>query len=207
MVLTAFLVTIFAYGLISRRAERTLLSAPLIVTAAGLALGSLLGRRGLEVDAADVLFIGELALAAMLFTSASAIRFRTLIGDRWLPLRLLVIADPLIVAFGAAFAVLLLEQLTLIEACIVGTLLAPSAANAVVVRNDVVPARIRRALGVESGLDGLTVPLVTLYGRCVARLGADAPENRDATHAPVTRRELESQASRVNPGPTSPTPE
>jgi NhaP-type Na+/H+ or K+/H+ antiporter len=80
--------------------------------------------------------------------------------------RLLGIGMPLTIALGTALGALLLFRLTLLEAAIVATVLAPTdaALGHAVVSNKRVPERIRRALTVEAGLnDGLSVPFLTLF--------------------------------------------
>jgi sodium/hydrogen antiporter len=73
---------------------------------------------------------------------------------------------PLTIALGTATAALLLTDLTLWEAAIVGTVLAPTdaALGQAVVSNPRVPLRVRQALNVEAGLnDGLSVPFLALF--------------------------------------------
>jgi NhaP-type Na+/H+ or K+/H+ antiporter len=81
-------------------------------------------------------------------------------------MRLLGIGTPLTIALGTATAALLLTDLTLWEAAIVGTVLAPTdaALGQAVVSNPRVPVRVRQALNVEAGLnDGLSTPFLALF--------------------------------------------
>jgi NhaP-type Na+/H+ or K+/H+ antiporter len=158
---------IFAFGLVSRRLEGTILTAPIVFVAAGMVLGPAgfgLVEFGLEDH--TVLMLGEIALALVLFTDAARINLSALRQNEGLPLRLLGIGMPLTIAFGTVTAAFLLTNLSFWEAAIVGTVLAPTdaALGQAVVSNPRVPARIRRALNVEAGLnDGLSVPFLALF--------------------------------------------
>jgi NhaP-type Na+/H+ or K+/H+ antiporter len=160
-------VVVFAFGLISRRLEGTVLTAPLVFVAAGVVLGPAgFGVAEFALDEHTVLLLGEIALAIVLFTDAAQTNLRVLRQNEALPLRLLGIGMPLTIALGAGVAALLLTDLTFWEAAIVGTVLAPTdaALGQPVVSNPRVPARIRQALNVEAGLnDGLSVPFLALF--------------------------------------------
>jgi NhaP-type Na+/H+ or K+/H+ antiporter len=158
---------VFAFGLVSRRLEGTVLTAPLVF----VLVGAILGPAGIdlfEFELGDhtVLLLGEIALALVLFTDAASTDLSTLRQNEGLPLRLLGIGMPLTIALGAAAALLLLTDLTFWEAAIVGTVLAPTdaALGQAVVSNPRVPLRVRQALNIEAGLnDGLSVPFLALF--------------------------------------------
>ena len=158
---------VFAFGLVSRRLEGTVLTAPLVFVAAGVILGPAgLGIVEFALDEHTVLLLGEIALAIVLFTDAASTNLSALRQNEALPLRLLGIGMPLTIALGTAIAALLLTDLTFWEAAIVGTVLAPTdaALGQAVVSNPRVPARLRQALNVEAGLnDGLSVPFLALF--------------------------------------------
>jgi NhaP-type Na+/H+ or K+/H+ antiporter len=158
---------VFAFGLISRRLEGTIITAPLLFVAAGVVLGPAgFGVAEFALDEHTVLLVSEIALAVVLFTDAAQTNLRALRQNEALPLRLLGIGMPLTIALGAGAAALLLTDLTFWEAAIVGTVLAPTdaALGQPVVSNPRVPARIRQALNVEAGLnDGLSVPFLALF--------------------------------------------
>ena len=104
-----------------------------------------------------------------------------------MPARLLGIGLPLTVVAGAAAAWALFPGLTLIEAVVVGILLAPTdaALGQAVVTLPELPSRIRQGLNVESGLnDGICVPLllIALAG------GRDAGRPHDAVACGHRRR-------------------
>jgi NhaP-type Na+/H+ or K+/H+ antiporter len=158
---------VFAFGLVSRRLEGTILTAPIVFVAGGMVLGPAgLGLVEFGLDDHTVLLLGEIALALVLFTDSARINLSALRRNEGLPLRLLGIGMPLTIALGTATAALLLTDLSFWEAAIVGTVLAPTdaALGQAVVSNPRVPARIRQALNVEAGLnDGLSVPFLALF--------------------------------------------
>jgi NhaP-type Na+/H+ or K+/H+ antiporter len=158
---------VFAFGLVSRRLEGTVLTAPLLFVAAGVLLGpAALGLVEFGLDDHTVLLLAEIALAIVLFSDAARTNLSTLRQNEGLPLRLLGIGMPLTIALGTAVAALLLTDLTFWEAAIVGTVLAPTdaALGQAVVSNPRVPVRVRQALNVEAGLnDGLSVPFLALF--------------------------------------------
>jgi NhaP-type Na+/H+ or K+/H+ antiporter len=164
MVLAA---VVFVSGLVSRRLEGTVLTAPIVFVVAGAILGPAgFGLVEVNLDDHTVLLVGEIALAIVLFTDAARTDLSALRQNEALPLRLLGIGMPLTIAFGTASAALLLTDLTFWEAAIVGTVLAPTdaALGQAVVSNPRVPGRVRQALNVEAGLnDGLSVPFLALF--------------------------------------------
>jgi NhaP-type Na+/H+ or K+/H+ antiporter len=165
--LVVLAVVVFAFGLVSRRLEGTVLTAPLLFVATGVVLGPAgLGLVEFELEGHTVLLLGEITLAIVLFTDAARIKLSSLRQNEGLPLRLLGIGMPLTIALGTAAAVLLLTDLTVWEAAIVGTVLAPTdaALGQAVVSNPRVPVRVRQALNVEAGLnDGLSLPFLALF--------------------------------------------
>jgi len=165
LIVLAFVV--FTFGLVSRRLERKVLTAPLVFVVAGVVLGPAgLGLVELGLDDHSVLLLGEIALALVLFTDAARINLSALRQNEGLPLRLLGIGMPLTIALGTIIAALVLTDLSFWEAAIVGTVLAPTdaALGQAVVSNPRVPVRVRQALNVEAGLnDGLSVPFLALF--------------------------------------------
>jgi sodium/hydrogen antiporter len=164
MVLAA---VVFAFGLVSRRLEGSVLTAPILFVVAGFVLGPAgLGLVEFQLDSHTVLLVGEISLAIVLFTDAASTNLSSLRQNEALPLRLLGIGMPLTIVLGTVVAALVLTDLTLWEAAIVGTVLAPTdaALGQAVVSNPRVPLRMRQALGVEAGLnDGLSVPFLALF--------------------------------------------
>jgi sodium/hydrogen antiporter len=165
--LIVLVIVVFAFGLVSRRLEGTVLTAPLVFVAAGMVLGPAgLGVVKFKLDGHTVLLVGEIALVFLLFTDAARINLSFLRQNEGLPLRLLGIGTPLTIALGTVVAALMLTDFSFWEAAIVGTVLAPTdaALGQAVVSNPRVPVRVRQALDVEAGLnDGLSTPFVALF--------------------------------------------
>jgi len=117
---------IFVFGLVSRRLEGTILTAPLVFVAVGFAFGPAgLGLVEFKLGDHTVLLLGEIALAIVLFTDAARINLSALRQNEGLPLRLLGIGMPLTIALGTLVAALVLTDLSFWEAAFVGTVLAP----------------------------------------------------------------------------------
>jgi NhaP-type Na+/H+ or K+/H+ antiporter len=162
-----FLLLIFFFTLISKRVEKTILTAPIIFTLAGMAVYLILPRLAeWEIQNNIVLLIAELTLALLLFTDASQIDLRKLLKETVLPQRLLGIGMPLTILAGTILAVLIFEGFSIWEAALLAVILAPTDAGLgqVVVKSRLVPERIRQALNVEAGLnDGLAMPFFSLF--------------------------------------------
>ncbi len=156
-----------AYGLIAARLERSLITAPIFFVAAGFLLGpSVTGIVTSSLDTETTLVVTELTLGILLFADAATVRLREVEGDARLPVRLLFVGLPLTMVLGTIAAKVLVPEAGWAAAALVATILAPTdaALGLAVVVNPAVPARIRRALNVESGLnDGIATPFVTLF--------------------------------------------
>jgi NhaP-type Na+/H+ or K+/H+ antiporter len=167
ILVAAFVLTVFAYSLFSERLERTVLTAPILFTAAG-ALILLLPEalRELALDRKVLLLIAEVGLVMTLFTDATRINPHMLKGNRNLPIRLLGIGMLPTILLGAVGAMIVPIGLSWSEAGILAAILAPTDAGLgrVIVTSQLVPLRIRQALNVESGLnDGLSVPFLMFF--------------------------------------------
>jgi NhaP-type Na+/H+ or K+/H+ antiporter len=162
-----FILLIFLFTLISKRIEKTILTAPIIFTVAGMGVYLISPRFAeLEIHNHTILLIAELTLALLLFTDATRIDLRKLLKETVLPERLLAIGMPLTILAGTIVAVLLFDGFSIWEAALLAVILAPTDASLgqVVVQSRLVPERIRQALNVEAGLnDGLAMPLFTLF--------------------------------------------
>lgn len=168
--LILFALLVLAYGLFSRRLERTVLTAPMLFTAVGFltfvvmnvcdSLPWLPTRR----EGADFfLHVAEVGLVLLLFTDASRTDYRLLNSFRLLPARLLSVGMLLTIVLGTVLAMVVFGRLTIWEAGILAAILAPTDAGLgqVIVTSPRVPLRIREALNVEAGLnDGLSVPFM-----------------------------------------------
>lgn len=190
LIITTFLLLIFSYSLVSRRLERTVVTAPIVFTAAGaLLVLAPEAERALFLDRSAFLLIAEVGLVLTLFTDASRISRQALRGDGNLPVRLLTTGMLLTIALGAAAAMVCFAGLSWWEAGILAAILAPTDAGLgqVIVTSPHVPARIRQALNVEAGLnDGLSVPFLMLFIAFAA-----APDSGAAAHQVLGRFLLE----------------
>ena len=162
-----FVSLVFLYSLVSGRLERTVITAPILFTAAGM-LTSLVpvALYHLGLDRKGFLLIAEVGLVMLLFTDASHISLRVLRGNRNVPVRLLSTGMLLTILLGAMGALVVLRGCSLWEAGILAAILAPTDAGLgqVIVSSPRVPMRIRQALNVEAGLnDGLSVPFLMFF--------------------------------------------
>ena len=165
--LAAIAAVFLAFSLVSQRLQKTVLTAPIFFVTAGLVLGSPL-IRAMEFGqvAPFFLVVGIVALSLSFFNQASRINPTTLPGAAALPARLLLIGLPLTIVAGALLAAGLFPGLTLIEAALLGTILAPADTGLIpaVMASQRVPVRIRQTLNVESSLnDGITTPFAALF--------------------------------------------
>jgi NhaP-type Na+/H+ or K+/H+ antiporter len=159
---------ILAFGLVSRRIQKTVISPPMVFVLFGLLVSSRgLGLIETSAENAFIQTLAELTLVLVLFTDASRIDLRLLRREHDLPIRLLSIGLPLTIVSGALLAALIfINVLTFWEAFVLGVILAPTdaALGQAVVSLPKVPIRIRQALNVESGLnDGIVLPFLLLF--------------------------------------------
>jgi len=165
--LAIFLALIFVYSLISARLERTIVTAPIIFTAAGmLTLLLLPGLSDWRGNRELFLLVAEIGLVLLLFTDASRTDLQVLKNIRNLPVRLLSTGMLLTILFGALAGLVVFPQLSLWEAGILSAILAPTDAGLgqIIVNSPRVPMKIRQALNVEAGLnDGLSVPFLLFF--------------------------------------------
>jgi NhaP-type Na+/H+ or K+/H+ antiporter len=175
---------VFGWGTLSARLERFDVTAPIVFV-----LGGLLLTHGpltvLHVAPSNELIkdLAEFTLALVLFSDASRVGLHELRADSGLYVRLLGVALPLTIGLGTLLALALAGTGTSIWlALLVGAALAPTdaALGAGMMANPVMPARIRRLINVESGLnDGIATPFVS-----VALAGA-ATGGQAAGHGPA----------------------
>jgi sodium/hydrogen antiporter len=154
------------YALVSSRVDASVLTGPMLFVAFGL----LIGANGLELltpqdgHAASLLY--EATLVLVLFSDARAVSSRGLRRESFVPSRLLAVGLPLTILAGAVLAIPLLAGFGVWELAAMAAVLAPTDASLgiAVVTNRRVPALIRHALNVESGLnDGIVLPFLTIF--------------------------------------------
>jgi len=167
IVLGVFVLLLFFFSLVSKRSRSTIITAPMLFTGAGVLLSILLPQyTDINIKDKAFLVVSEITLALVLFADATHIDPRKVIREYLIPSRLLTIGMPLTIIAGAVAAAVLFTDLDIWEAAILGIILAPTDASlgVAVVTSQRVPARIRQALSLESGLnDGLAIPLLMLF--------------------------------------------
>jgi len=163
-------VAIVAFGLVSGRAERSVVTPPMVFVLFGLLVGPFaLGFVGFDFETPWVHILAELTLVVVLFTDAARIDLKLLRREHDLPVRLLIIGLPLTIVAGTLTAALLFDGLGLWEAAVLAAILSPTdaALGQAVISLPQVPVRIRQALNVESGLnDGLMLPVLLILLSC-----------------------------------------
>ncbi len=165
LLVLVFAICLLVSVLVSGVAARTVLSTSLVF----LLAGALLGQGGFDLvtitpDSPIVGDLADLALFTVLFVDGTSLRSLRGEGSWKQPASALGIGMPL--AFGGvALLAHYAAGFDWVTAMLVGAVLAPTDpvfASAIVGRSDV-PARLRRLLSVESGLnDGLALPLVLI---------------------------------------------
>ncbi len=174
---------VFVWGAVSARLERFDMTAPIVFTAAGLLLThGLLAPLGVHPSGELVKVLAEATLALVLFADASRVGLGQLRADLGVCVRLLGIGLPLTIGLGT-LAAFMVPGVTGWLALLTGAALAPTdaALGAAMMVNPAVPARIRRLINVESGLnDGIATPVVLIAiagagtAEDVARMGPGA---------------------------------
>lgn len=168
-----------AYTLVARRLQTWNITAPMAFAGAGMLIGSgWLGQWELGIKPTDNWFMGiaEFSLAMLIFSDSSKLSLREVERDHRPVARLLCLAFPLTLLAGLGACMLLFPQFGWQVALLTALLLCPtdSALAGGAITDERVPARIRRILGVESGLyDGGAAPVLTLL---IVMVAVDAGE-------------------------------
>jgi NhaP-type Na+/H+ or K+/H+ antiporter len=162
---TLLAVAVLVYALLSKRLANSIVTAPIFFVGVGLLAGPVLGLVDISPDDELLIILLEGALVMVLFADASALDVHRWTREPALSGRLLGIGLPLTMLAGSLLALLLFPSLEPWQAGLIGVILAPTdaALGQAVVANPRVPAVVRNALNVESGLnDGLALPFVTI---------------------------------------------
>lgn len=158
---------ILFYAIFSVRTDKSIISGPALALIVGSIFGPmLLNTTKINLNHEEYKLLAELALALILFSDASKTNLMVLKRNRTLPIRLLLIGLPLTILFGTAIGFMIFNDFSWVEIAILATILAPTdaALGKAVVSNKAVPAKIREALNIESGLnDGISVPILFLF--------------------------------------------
>lgn len=156
--------TVFLWALVSARLTRADVTAPIVFVSVGVLLAGV-GLVDASTTPETVRPLVEVTLVWVLFSDAARISARDLRRDLAVYVRLLGVGLPVTVLVGWGLASRLLPGLEGWLALVVAAALAPTdaALGVPVVTNPVVPARVRRLITVESGLnDGIVTPVVLL---------------------------------------------
>lgn len=169
IVFTALL--ILGYGIFSKRAERSIVTAPMVFVTVGIIISLFVGEEWREgINARFVEPIAQITLILVLFLDASTLDLKALMKDRRLPMRLLFIGLPITMVLGVLLAIPLFPGIELWPLILMAVILSPTdaALGLAVVTSELVPLRIRQTINVESGLnDGIAFPPLLI---CIAVL-------------------------------------
>ena len=174
---------LLTYGLLSKRAERSILTGPMFFVTIGIVMSFLpieLLPDGTKAPAVKIL--AELTLMLVLFVDASTLDLKKLIRQRNLPVRLLSIGLPITMLVGALIAILLFPDERIWVLVLMALILSPTdaALGQAVVTGKQVPERIRQTINVESGLnDGIALPPILI---CIAILSGPSAEESSTTY-------------------------
>jgi NhaP-type Na+/H+ or K+/H+ antiporter len=155
-------VILIAYGVVSKPLDRRGITSAMILTAAGFAAGtSALKLVNIHIESKAAERFVELALVFLLFSDSTRIDLAGLRQHLGWPSRLLLIGLPLTILAGLGAGLLVFPGIALASAFVLSTMVCSTdaALAQTIVSDKSVPARVRQALDVESGLnDGLGVP-------------------------------------------------
>ena len=162
MALATIMVIIIVWSAFSGPLDRRGITSAMVFMVAGFAVGaSALGWLDVSVESSVAERVTEIALALLLFSDAARLDLRSLRHELGWPTRLLLIGLPLTMVAGAGVGMLVFPGMAIASVVLLSTMLASTdaALGQKVVSDTSVPARVRQALDVESGLnDGLAVP-------------------------------------------------
>lgn len=157
----------FLYSIAAERIDKTPFTGPIVFISFGILLGPLgIGWLNLEVTATEMRVWADLTLALLLFSEAANVDKSVLKQGTSIPMRMLLLGLPGVIALGWLLGWLIFGELSVWELAILATVLAATdaALGKAVVTNKAVPGRLREALNLESGLnDGLCVPVLLLF--------------------------------------------
>lgn len=174
---------ILGYGLFSKKAEDSIITAPMVFVIIGLLVSFFdmeLLREGPKATFVKPLM--EFTLLLVLFIDGSTIHLKSLKKDKSLPTRLLGIGLPLTMIMGALIAIPMFPEIRPLILILMAFILSPTdaALGQAVVTGEQVPRRIRQTINVESGLnDGIGLPPILV---CIALLSGSAGEGFDGEY-------------------------
>jgi len=155
-------VILVVYGAVSKPLDARGITSAMIFTTAGFVAGtSALKLVNIHIESKAAERFVELALVFLLFSDSTRIDLERLRQHLGWPSRLLLIGLPLTILAGLGAGLLVFPGIALASAFVLSTMVCSTdaALAQTIVSDKSVPARVRQALDVESGLnDGLGVP-------------------------------------------------
>src|SRR5579875_3587427 len=148
-------VILLLYSSVSKPLDRRGITSAIVFTAAGLAVGtSALDLVDIQLESIVAERFCELALVFLLFSDSTRIDLAGLRRQLSWPTRLLLIGLPLTILAGLGVGLLVFPGMALASAFVLSTMVCSTdaALGQRVVTDPLVPARVRQALDVESGL-------------------------------------------------------
>lgn len=171
----------FLFSLISKRIEKSFLTPPMLFVFSGSVLGfSLAEMQEISLSTGGLHLLAELTLVIVLAADASLISLPDLKRMKATPLRLLMIALPLIILLGTLMGKLVFPSMPWVQLALIAAILAPTdaALGSPIFQNNAIPLRIRQALNVESGLnDGIALPAVLFFACFLTMVHQTGEEN------------------------------
>jgi NhaP-type Na+/H+ or K+/H+ antiporter len=184
--LAIFALFVFCYTLIAGRLERAPASGPIVFVASGFLMGPMvLGWFDGSVSRTELRMLADLTLAVILFVDAANANLTVLKREFRIPSRMLLLGLPGVIVLGTLTAAVMFDNLSLLEAAILGTMLAATdaALGKAVITNQAVPTQIREGLNFESGLnDGLCVPILLVLVALALAGESEAGSTQHAMH-------------------------
>jgi sodium/hydrogen antiporter len=155
-------VLLLVWSAFSRPLDRRGITSALVFVATGFVAGAyVLGLIDISLESAVAERVTEVTLVLLLFSDAARLDLGALRHELSWPSRLLLVGLPLTMVAGFGVGVLTFPGMALASVFLLSTMLCSTdaALGQRVVTDTSVPARVRQALDVESGLnDGLAVP-------------------------------------------------
>ena len=180
LTILAITLVILGYGYFSKLLSRFNISGPMVFTAVGVLISTLvLGDKPVNFNAEAVQIIAEIALIVVLFSDAAALDLHQL-KEKWqLPTRLLFIALPITILFTYATARYFFPAEAALYLLLLALILAPTdaALGKIVVSDKRIPKTVRNTINVESGLnDGIVFPVLLTVLAIIVSSSPDASQ-------------------------------
>ncbi len=171
---------ILGYGYFSKLLSRINISGPMVFTAVGILLSTLvLGNKPVGFNAEAVQIVAEIALIVVLFSDAAALDIDRLKAKWRLPARLLFVALPITIVFTFFTAQIFFPTEAPLYILLLALILAPTdaALGKIVVSDKRIPETVRNTINVESGLnDGIVFPVLLTVLTLIASNGSGSSE-------------------------------